>query len=128
MPHDPRHPKEYSFDELETAMFLTERQVAEQLHIKPCTIRNARLRGGISYVRVGSRFYYIQEHIDDYIREHTNRAISQQNEHQAISLALNTPAKTIRAMQRENALNETRKQLARERVAEIFKHPPRKTR
>jgi hypothetical protein len=128
MPHDPRHPREYSPDELETAMLLTERQVAEQLHVKPCTVRNERLRGTISYVRVGCRFYYTQEYIDDYIREHTTHAVSQPSERSARPLASIASPRITRVQPKDSAVDEMRKQLARERVAEIFTKPPPKSR
>jgi hypothetical protein len=128
MPHDPRHPREYSADELETPMLLTERQVAEQLHVKPCTVRNERLRGTISYVRIAYRFYYTQEYIDDYIREHTTHAVSKPSERLVSHPATAAPAKATRARPDDSAFDEMRKQLARERVAEIFAKPPRKSR
>jgi hypothetical protein len=59
------------FEQLETAMLFTERQVAERLHIKPCTVRNERLQGAISYVKIRSRYYYTDEQIEDYIRART---------------------------------------------------------
>ena len=59
------------FDQLETAMLFTERQVAEKLHIKPCTIRNERLQGAISYIKIRSRYFYTEEQIEEYIRSKT---------------------------------------------------------
>jgi hypothetical protein len=59
------------FDQLETAMLFTERQVAEKLHIKPCTVRNERLQGAISYIKIRSRYFYTEEQIEEYIRART---------------------------------------------------------
>lgn len=59
---------ELLLENLETAMLLTEHEVAEQLHVKRCTVRNERLRGHIGYVKVGYRYYYTQDQVDDYIR------------------------------------------------------------
>ncbi|HEX4105801.1 MAG TPA: helix-turn-helix domain-containing protein [Rhizomicrobium sp.] len=126
MPHDPHHPREYSFDELDTAMLLTEHQVAEQLHIKPCTVRNERLRGAISYVRIGCRYYYTHEQVDDYITEHTVRATSQRNKQPMPALVRAKPSvKSAPAQLKTDAPDEMQKQAARALVAEIFKRPPR---
>lgn len=59
------------FDKLETAMLSSERQVAEKLHIKPCTLRNERLQGAISFVKIRARYYYTDEQIEEYIRSKT---------------------------------------------------------
>ena len=126
MPHDPHHPREYSFDELDTAMLLTERQVAEQLHIKPCTVRNERLRGAISYVRIGCRYYYTQEQVDGYIREHTVHTTSQRNKQpMPAPVRAKRSAKFSPAHLKADVPDEMQKQAARALVAEIFKRPPR---
>lgn len=109
-------------------MFLTECQVAEQLQVKRCTVRNARLKGAISYVRVGCRFYYIQEHIDDYIREHTIHATPQPSARSASATAVRPLTKSGRAPSSGGGVSEMQKRLARERIAEILKQPLRKPR
>lgn len=108
-------------------MLLTERQVAEQLHIKPCTIRNERLRGEISYVRIRSRYYYIQEHIDEYISAHTAFANANRKKGSMAGAAALPPP--VNSLQLESQPpSDAQKRAARERIEEILRHPPRKSR
>jgi hypothetical protein len=48
-----------------------ERQTAILLHVKPCTVRNERLRGKLGYVRVGRRILYTGEQIRSYLQQNS---------------------------------------------------------
>jgi len=61
------------FDQLENAMLSAEREVAKKLNIKPCTLRNERLQGAISFVKIRSRYFYTEEQIEEYIDSKTSR-------------------------------------------------------
>jgi len=61
------------FDQLEDAMLTAERDVAKKLNIKPCTLRNERLQGAISFVKIRSRYFYTEEQVEEYIRSKTSR-------------------------------------------------------
>jgi len=61
------------FDQLEDAMLSTERDVAKKLNIKPCTLRNERLQGAISFVKIRSRYFYTEEQVEEYLRSKTSR-------------------------------------------------------
>jgi hypothetical protein len=63
------------FDQLEDAMLSTERDVAKKLNLKPCTLRNERLQGAISFVKIRSRYFYTEEQVEEYIRSKTSRLI-----------------------------------------------------
>lgn len=52
-------------------MLSSEHQVAKKLRIKPYTLRNERLQGAISFVKIRCRYYYADEQIADYIRSKT---------------------------------------------------------
>src|SRR6185437_1136705 len=47
---------------------LDEREVAKLLRISRYTVRNERLRGKIGYVQVGSKIFYDQSQVADYLR------------------------------------------------------------
>jgi len=64
------------FDQLEDAMLTAERDVAKKLNIKPCTLRNERLQGAISFVKIRSRYFYTEEQVEEYIRSKTSRLIA----------------------------------------------------
>jgi hypothetical protein len=59
------------FDLLEDAMLTAERDVAKKLNIKPCTLRNERLQGAISFIKIRSRYFYTDEQIEEYLRSKT---------------------------------------------------------
>jgi hypothetical protein len=52
-------------DEGET--LLDVRQAAVLLHVRPCTVRNERIRGKLGYFRVGAKIFYAQSQIAEYL-------------------------------------------------------------
>jgi NADH/NAD ratio-sensing transcriptional regulator Rex len=46
---------------------LSEKEVAEQLRVKPCTVRNERVRGRLGFVRIGARIFYLPEQVEEYV-------------------------------------------------------------
>lgn len=48
---------------------LNDREAALILRVKPCTVRNERVRGKLGYTKVGSRFFYSSDHVDQYLKE-----------------------------------------------------------
>ena len=46
---------------------LNDREAARVLRVKPCTVRNERLRGKLGYIRVGGRIFYTREQITEYL-------------------------------------------------------------
>jgi hypothetical protein len=59
------------FYQLEDAMLSAERDVAKKLNIKPCTLRNERLQGAISFVKIRRRYFYTEEQVEEYILSKT---------------------------------------------------------
>ena len=112
---------ELSFEYLEIAMLRTEREVAEQLRVKRCTVRSERLRRHISYVKVGYRYYYTQQRVDAYIRARSIAPVREPSEpHRARYIhkpgTIDAPTASARA-----ARNEAVSKLAQE----IFRRKPR---
>ena len=56
------------------SVLFDERQVAELLHVKSCTVRNERVRGKLAYTRVGRRIFYSREQIREYLERQSVRA------------------------------------------------------
>jgi hypothetical protein len=54
-------------------MLISEREVAKKLNIKPCMLRTERLRGAIGFIKIGSRYFYTHEQIEEYLRSKTIR-------------------------------------------------------
>src|SRR5256885_177186 len=48
---------------------LNDREAALILRVKPCTVRNERVRGKLGYTKVGARFFHTLEHINQYLNE-----------------------------------------------------------
>ena len=46
---------------------LNDREAARVLRVRPCTVRNERLRGKLGYIRVGGRIFYTREQITEYL-------------------------------------------------------------
>ena len=61
------HQIKRTFERLELPELLTVRQAAELLHIKPCTVRNERLRGKLGFIKIGAKFFYTRQQIADYL-------------------------------------------------------------
>jgi hypothetical protein len=66
------------FHQLEDAMHSAERDVAKKLNIKLCTLKNERLQGAISFVKIRKRYFYTEEQVEEYIRSKTSRLIAPQ--------------------------------------------------
>jgi hypothetical protein len=49
------------------AKLLNDHEAGELLRVKPCTIRNERVRGKLGYTRVGARIFYTVEQINEYL-------------------------------------------------------------
>jgi hypothetical protein len=43
------------------------RRAAEMIGVKPCTIRQERLRGRLGYIKIGARIFYTEELIQEYL-------------------------------------------------------------
>ena len=48
---------------------LNEREAAHILRVKPCTVRNERIRGKLGYTKVGAQFFYKSVHLSQYLDE-----------------------------------------------------------
>lgn len=55
----------------EDEMLFSEHEVAERLRIKPSSLRNERLHGAISFVKIRRRYFYTEEQIAEYIKSKT---------------------------------------------------------
>jgi hypothetical protein len=51
-----------------TVKLLSEAEVAELLRVKPCTVRNERVRGRLGCVRIGARVFYTPEQVVEYVQ------------------------------------------------------------
>src|SRR5437764_185391 len=47
---------------------LDENQAAEILRVKPCTVRNERVRGKLGFTKVGKRIFYTAEQLTRYLQ------------------------------------------------------------
>jgi len=45
----------------------TDDEAAVFLRVKPCTVRNLRIRGQLGYVMIGRRVFYTHEHLVEYL-------------------------------------------------------------
>ena len=54
-------------DAVMTVQLLSETEVAEQLRVRPCTVRNERVRGRLGFVRIGARIFYTPEQVTEYV-------------------------------------------------------------
>lgn len=45
----------------------TEAEAAQFLRVRPCTVRNERVRGNLGYILVGRRVFYMHEHLVAYL-------------------------------------------------------------
>jgi hypothetical protein len=108
------------FDQLEDAMLSAERDVAKKLNIKPCTLRNERLQGAISFVKIRTRYFYTGEQVEECIRSKTSSLIAPQP-----PLATQTPAgqgtSTVPLSESQNAARAAILRSARE----TFRRGPR---
>src|SRR6185437_1543962 len=46
---------------------LNDREAAELLRVKPCTVRNERIRGKLAFVQIGARIFYTADQIAQYL-------------------------------------------------------------
>ena len=102
------------FAKLETAMLSSERQVAERLRIKPCTLRNERLQGAISFVKIRCRYYYTDEQIKEYI---LSKTIPSNLPPRPVSLDRKTTSAT--------PIDDLHREAELQRARELFRRGPR---
>lgn len=113
-----------------------ERKAALLLHVKPCTVRNERVRGKLGYVRVGRQIFYTEEHIRQYLLQHSVSAVQKpSNGSNSVPLSRdnnepmsNPGMKDIRRENRSDATSAADRRAASALAAEIFKRRPRKGR
>ena len=48
---------------------LNVRRAAELIGVKPCTIRQERLRGRLGFIKIGARIFYTEELLKEYIEK-----------------------------------------------------------
>src|SRR6185437_6588126 len=46
---------------------LNDREAAKLLRVKPCTVRNERIRGKLAFVQIGARIFYTADQIAEYL-------------------------------------------------------------
>jgi hypothetical protein len=119
-----------------SSVLLDERQVAELLHIKSCTVRNERIRGKLAYTRVGRRIFYSREQIGEYLKRQSVRAwgvyqteIQSQARSETTGLAKSQDAKERRARGVERGTTSVADRHAVSALAQqIFKRPASRSR
>jgi excisionase family DNA binding protein len=57
-----------------TPKLLSTQEAAVLLRIKPCTVRNERIRGKLGFVKFGARIYHSMEQINEYLERQTVHA------------------------------------------------------
>ncbi|HWD29234.1 MAG TPA: helix-turn-helix domain-containing protein [Rhizomicrobium sp.] len=50
---------------------INSREAAALLRIKPCTVRNERIRGKLGFVKIGARIYHSEEQLAEYLERQT---------------------------------------------------------
>jgi hypothetical protein len=62
---------------------LDEREAAHLLRVKPCTVRNERVRGKLGFTPVGARIFYSVEQINEYLEKQKVAACTNENRSRA---------------------------------------------
>jgi hypothetical protein len=75
-------------------VLLNDREAAELLRVKPCTVRNERVRKKLSFIRVGRRIFYSPEQIAAYVERQKVEACANANENQD-KLAAGQPTRGV---------------------------------
>lgn len=112
------------FDQLENEMLSAERNVAKKLNIKPCTLRNERLQGAISFVKIRSRYFYTEEQVEEYIRSKTSRLGTSQPPVAALPSAQQAPSARSLSESQTAARDAARAAVLRS-ARETFQRGPR---
>lgn len=117
--------------QLELPDLLSVRQAAEILHVKPCTVRNERLRGKLGFVKIGMRIFYTRRNIVDYLeRQQVTPCAENQTEPDSVSSGTIGSARIQPAPRRpthgaeHGTIPEASKRAARALVQQIFSKPP----
>jgi len=64
---------------------LSECEVADLLRVKPCTVRNERVRGKLGFIRIGARIFYTPEQVTEYLENQTMPTRDTQRRHRDVS-------------------------------------------
>lgn len=60
-------PEVHMQDQPSLPKLLNVRQAAELMSVKPCTVRQERVRGRLGFIQIGARIFYTHELIGDYL-------------------------------------------------------------
>lgn len=79
---------------------LTEPEVARLLRVKPCTVRNERVRKRLGFTPVGARIFYSSDQLKEYIENQQVKACADKNPDPAKS-------ESIGSAKSQDALDQT---------------------
>jgi hypothetical protein len=70
---------------------LDEREAAQLLRVKPCTVRNERVRGKLGFTPVGARIFYSIDQINEYLETQKVTACANVSQNRAKSGITGSP-------------------------------------
>jgi hypothetical protein len=76
---------------------LTEQEVADLLRVKPCTVRNERVRGRLGFVRVGARIFYTPEQVMAYVQQQKVGACRASDDNVGLGVPIRRPTRASTA-------------------------------